>query len=84
MPEPRAQVVHSGSQSRDADSLTKETFPTSRSPSQIAPPSLLYSSRSVGEQLKANEQPSKTQLYKNNKLTSYTFRPSRGHLQADI
>ena len=31
-----------------------------------------------------NKGPSKTQLHKNNKLTSYTFRPSRGHLQDDI
>jgi hypothetical protein len=33
--------------------------------------------------MKAEQQPSKTQLYKN-KLTNYMFRPSRGHLQADI
>jgi len=34
--------------------------------------------------MKADQQPSKTQHYKNNKLTSDMFRPSRGHLQADI
>jgi hypothetical protein len=33
---------------------------------------------------KGDQQPSKTQLYKNNKLTSYMFRPSRGHLQSDV
>jgi hypothetical protein len=34
--------------------------------------------------IKADVQPSKTQLYTNNKLISYMFRPYWGHLQADI
>jgi len=33
---------------------------------------------------KGLKQPSKTQLSKCNKLISYMFRPSGGHLQADI
>jgi len=34
--------------------------------------------------MRADKQPSKTQLYENNKLTSYIFQPSRGHFQADF
>ena len=57
-----------------------EILPINEGPGIIKPMRMKMKARKINK----NKQPSKTQLYTNNKLTNYMFRPSKGHLPTDV